>query len=60
MAHEEALKFNAGGGALPRSVNWPARQKQFHRGENPEWYDDMMEKRYPGYKETISHTPKDK
>lgn len=59
MPHDEYLKFNPGGAALPRMVNWPAREKQYHRGQNPEWYDDMMEKRYPGYKEKISHVPKE-
>lgn len=59
MAHDEYMKFNPGGAALPRSVPWPAREKQYHRGENPEWYDDMMEKRFPGYKANIAHVPKE-
>jgi hypothetical protein len=59
MSHPEFLKFNAGGAALPRSVNWPTREKQYHRAENPEWYDDMMDKRFAGYRERISQLPKE-
>jgi hypothetical protein len=59
MAHPETLKFTAGGASFPRGVAWPAREKQYYRSENPEWYDDMMEKRFPGYTEKIKHRPKE-
>lgn len=59
MAHDEFLKFSPGGASLPRAVQWPAREKQYHRGENPPWYDDMMEKRYKGYKAIVAALPKE-
>jgi len=51
IPHPEHLKFNPGGAAIPRGGVVPKREKQYTREEDPEWYDDMMEKRYPGYME---------
>merc|ERR1712050_197062 len=50
LSHPESLKFNPGGAAIPRGNLCPPREKQYHRYDDPEWYDDMMEKRFPGYK----------
>jgi len=57
LAHSDTLKFNPAGAAIPRGVNLPSRERQYYRTENAEWYDDMMEKRFPGYKEKTSHVP---
>lgn len=51
IPHPESLKFNPGGAAIPRGGAIPKREKQYIREEDPLWYDDMMEKRYPGYME---------
>jgi len=58
MFHAENLKFNPGGAAIPRGNLVPKREKQYFREEDPEWYDDMMEKRYPGYKAHMKKMPK--
>lgn len=49
IPHPENLKFNPSGGAIPRGNLVPRREIQYHREEDPAWYDDMMEKRFPGY-----------
>lgn len=59
IPHPESMKFNPGGAALPRGNLVPKREKQYYRDEDPEWFDDMMEKRYPGYKATIAKRPKE-
>mmetsp|Transcript_16297 Transcript_16297/g.27616 ORF Transcript_16297/g.27616 Transcript_16297/m.27616 type:complete len:332 (+) Transcript_16297:50-1045(+) len=51
IPHPEHLKFNPGGAAIPRGGVVPKREKQYLREEDAEWYDDMMEKRFPGYME---------
>jgi len=56
--HPENLKFNPGGAAVPRGNLVPKREKQYFRDEDIEWYDDMMEKRYPGYYDTMKKRPK--
>lgn len=55
LSHSPFLKFSPGGGALPRGVAAPKREKQYHRIEQPEWYNDMMGKRYADYHEKMSH-----
>jgi len=37
----------------------PPREIQYHREEDPEWYDDMMEKRFPGYAAKREQLPKE-
>lgn len=59
IPHPENLKFNPGGAALPRSNLVPKREKQYHREDDPLWYDDMMEKRFPGYTEKMKKAPKE-
>lgn len=59
MPHPEALKFNPGGAAIPRGNLVPKREKQYRREEDPEWYDDMMEKRFPGYLSMLKNQPKE-
>lgn len=57
IPHPEHLKFNPGGAAIPRGNLVPPREKQYHRYDDPEWYDDMMEKRFPGYKARLAEVP---
>lgn len=59
LPHPEHLKFNPGGAAIPRGNLVPKREIQYHRDDNPEWYDDMMEKRFPGYAAKRGLLPKD-
>lgn len=49
IPHPENMKFNPGGAAIPRGGLVPKREKQYSREDDPLWYDDMMEKRFPGY-----------
>lgn len=58
MPHPEFMKFNPGGAAIPRGNLVPSREIQYWREDDPEWFDDMMEKRFPGYKEKMAHLPK--
>lgn len=58
--HPENMKFNPGGASLPRAPNLsgPRREKQYYREDDPLWYDDMMEKRFPGYLATLAKKPR--
>lgn len=58
MFHSQNIKFNPGGAAIPRGNLVPKRQKPYYREDDPEWYDDMMEKRFPGYQKTMKLKPK--
>lgn len=59
LSHPENLKFNPGGAAIPRGNLVPKREKQYHRQGDPEWYDNMMETRYPGYLKKMAKVPRD-
>lgn len=57
LPHPENMKFNPGGAALPRVGGGPRRERQYYREDDPVWYDDMMEKRFPGYLATLAKKP---
>lgn len=57
LPHGEFMKYNLGGAAMPIGLTMQGRQIQYFREDDPEWYDDMMEKRFPGYRARISHVP---
>lgn len=57
LSHPEHLKFNPGGAAIPKGNVVPKREIQYHRDDNPEWYDDMMEQRFPGYRAKMKQVP---
>jgi len=58
LPHPEFMKFNPGGAAVPRGALAPPREIQYFRDDDPQWYDNMMEKRFPGYAEKMKHLPK--
>eukprot|EP00747_Dinoflagellata_sp_TGD_P164921 gnl/TRDRNA2_/TRDRNA2_185532_c0_seq1.p1 gnl/TRDRNA2_/TRDRNA2_185532_c0~~gnl/TRDRNA2_/TRDRNA2_185532_c0_seq1.p1 ORF type:complete len:367 (-),score=74.03 gnl/TRDRNA2_/TRDRNA2_185532_c0_seq1:151-1179(-) len=59
LPHAEDLKFNPGAGAIPRGNVVPTREIQYQRYQDPDWYDDMMEKKFPGYKDKLEHVSQD-
>mmetsp|Transcript_41618 Transcript_41618/g.75487 ORF Transcript_41618/g.75487 Transcript_41618/m.75487 type:complete len:338 (-) Transcript_41618:43-1056(-) len=57
LPHPIHIKFNPGGQAAPGGLAASQREIQYHREDNPAWYDDMMQTRFPGYMSKIVHAP---
>lgn len=57
LPHPEFLRFTAGAAGLHKTTAVQHRERKYRREDNPDWYDDMMEKRFLGYRAKLARAP---